>query len=892
MTRTWLAILFAFASLSGACSLDFDRFETRALPDPTQDSDVQDLSGDMGPQNDVGEEDAEMVDAEDEETPLVVGAACSSDAECGEGICLDDYCTLECSRDTECPEGSTCRELGGVAACAADCSEFACDGVGDRDDLSCVFAITTAGDYERSCLLDSDGDTIPDVDDPCPEDPEGRELDSDGDGVGDACDDEPYCLPGHDEGVIEVGEFDDFPDGFSLPDYIEGRVIPMWGGRVDGAPVADVRSIELTRDATVEQLDDLPRTGVEFASAPQTGGWVLTPGATEAGSAQLGRMIEVRVSGAETGRVFDEVVYEPTLLTLDSGHLFLHGFTQEDPGSQWRVWLWNEDSATFLLRALGSAGDRTKFRSFTDGRGTGYFYSQTRDEFQRSYIVRVRANQTQSRTVTWPEEYDFFDPFMTAGVGGSIWVHERTDGTAWSLNLDELTPEPVPALDLELSYDETRWVALTGGPGFAVFGRTAGGPWEVTAYSMACMPAAIAIDTDEDGVPDVIDNCPVDSNGDQEDLDADGIGDVCDDDTDGDGIPDDDDFIEDSSGVRTDLSRDSDNDGVDNADDDDADGDGIPDSVDRWLLDTDNDRVKNKFDTDSDGDGYSDAVERNGDTNPFDPLSFPGGGNFAWVEDDGASPVVRMSSLESDRAVVDVMTMLDSPRQVRIQQGPRLLVLSNSDLEAIEYVDLESEMAEGLDTGTPVEEVDFAPDFSPPLGPLSLVARVEAAGSSNAIVTFDTDEGFAERVIVFDAFETLSGPRAWSNGFAFLAQPPGCQACTVLFEERGSLRAVGLAEPLDPLAVGVAQSGRVISAMDAEGSLRLFRVSGTTVQEIPSEGWEAIDSIAPLEIDGSLIVSAKRAGESFDLWFYNGRVERWHRLVESDADLISVDWGR
>jgi len=43
-------------------------------------------------------------------------------------------------------------------------------------------------------------------------------------------------------------------------------------------------------------------------------------------------------------------------------------------------------------------------------------------------------------------------------------------------------------------------------------------------------------DTDSDGIPDVEDNCPNVSNVNQEDLDGDGIGDVCDDDRDGDGI--------------------------------------------------------------------------------------------------------------------------------------------------------------------------------------------------------------------------------------------------------------------------------------------------------------------------------------------------------------------
>jgi hypothetical protein len=43
-------------------------------------------------------------------------------------------------------------------------------------------------------------------------------------------------------------------------------------------------------------------------------------------------------------------------------------------------------------------------------------------------------------------------------------------------------------------------------------------------------------DSDVDGVPDAIDNCPAQNNLVQDDVDSDGIGDSCDDDLDGDGI--------------------------------------------------------------------------------------------------------------------------------------------------------------------------------------------------------------------------------------------------------------------------------------------------------------------------------------------------------------------
>ncbi len=63
--------------------------------------------------------------------------------------------------------------------------------------------------------------------------------------------------------------------------------------------------------------------------------------------------------------------------------------------------------------------------------------------------------------------------------------------------------------------------------------------------------ATAASDRDGDGVPDATDNCPDNANSDQQDGDSDGVGDVCDGgiDTDGDGMPDSIDTDDDDDGV-------------------------------------------------------------------------------------------------------------------------------------------------------------------------------------------------------------------------------------------------------------------------------------------------------------------------------------------------------
>ena len=127
------------------------------------------------------------------------------------------------------------------------------------------------------------------------------------------------------------------------------------------------------------------------------------------------------------------------------------------------------------------------------------------------------------------------------------------------------------------------------------------------------MMPPVQVDSDNDGVFDRNDNCPALANEDQEDLDGDGEGDVCDDDVDGDRIGNDVDIC---PRTRDPNQTDFDDDGLGDACDDDTDGDGILNDVDNCVLapnpdqrDLDRDGEADACDADLDNDGLSNEAE-------------------------------------------------------------------------------------------------------------------------------------------------------------------------------------------------------------------------------------------------------------------------------------------
>ena len=117
----------------------------------------------------------------------------------------------------------------------------------------------------------------------------------------------------------------------------------------------------------------------------------------------------------------------------------------------------------------------------------------------------------------------------------------------------------------------------------------------------------LILDMDNDGIIDLLDNCPTVYNPSQEDADNDGKGDACDEDADNDGLRNTLEICGADVCTETDPSHDSDEDGIPNYQDADfctLNANGVCTN-----LDTDGDGIPDFLDLDSDNDGCTDADE-------------------------------------------------------------------------------------------------------------------------------------------------------------------------------------------------------------------------------------------------------------------------------------------
>jgi len=157
---------------------------------------------------------------------------------------------------------------------------------------------------------------------------------------------------------------------------------------------------------------------------------------------------------------------------------------------------------------------------------------------------------------------------------------------------------------------------------------------------------ACDLDDDNDATPDASDNCPLISNASQLDTDGDKHGNACDSDDDNDTVPDGIDAcplgaINWVSNSRTDNDRDG---CRDSSEDQDDDNDGVNDRDDLFPLnpnesaDADSDGIGDNADTDDDNDGLADTEEQRLGTNPYNRDSDNDGLDDGWEVDNGLDP--------------------------------------------------------------------------------------------------------------------------------------------------------------------------------------------------------------------------------------------------------------
>jgi gliding motility-associated-like protein len=192
-----------------------------------------------------------------------------------------------------------------------------------------------------------------------------------------------------------------------------------------------------------------------------------------------------------------------------------------------------------------------------------------------------------------------------------------------------ITGEGIAQLSGALSYSGSSQGAIASG----TYVIQPGG-FTADNYTLSYVNGSLIIeagDTDGDGILDINDNCPTVANVDQADLDADGLGDVCDADKDGDGFSN---TYEIACGTdpmdALSFPSDIDADGIPDCVDPDRDGDGILDVNDNCVTtpntdqaDYDSDGLGDVCDSDIDGDGFSNETEVSCGTNPLDFNDFP-----------------------------------------------------------------------------------------------------------------------------------------------------------------------------------------------------------------------------------------------------------------------------
>lgn len=396
------------------------------------------------------------------------------------------------------------------------------------------------------------------------------------------------------------------PQGFSEAVQVRFSQTDNFPINTDGISLEDV-SIEVAPKATES---DSPDPDILIASMLDYAGKAVT----------IGDSLEYKVSITNkqdsTGNIAESVVFELAALPNDFDLVVGSVFT-----SQGTVTIGN---------IAGETSVRVELGDIPDGESeTVYFRTVPKFIGSLDFFLQGKVSSTN---VT---EFNTQDPTRNVGASDlTIGNFNKIQQTLTNLAIDGAHPiiGDQPTATATGSGSSASIVFSSDTP--TICTATSNGDIELLARGNCTIRASQAGDAifldatdvtltflvDNDTIDDSVDNCPIEVNPDQADLDNDGLGDACDTDRDGDLILDN----VDNCPVDVNTNQaDADQDGTGDVCDTDSDGDNITNNTDNCPLnanpnqaDFEGDGIGDVCDLDTDGDGMSDIFENENGLDP------------------------------------------------------------------------------------------------------------------------------------------------------------------------------------------------------------------------------------------------------------------------------------